>query len=177
MNLRQAVGNLTLLAVTATLWLVVAGCWAYTFREYFRARAARDWPTTTGKVTFSAYRQSISLRDAFYGGNEWVHEIAYRYSVDDQKYRSNRLRFGGSSTFSLGCPTVETGLEDGRRVEVRYDPDHPSRSVILTDFSVWGTLPTTLLSVSFTLASLATAPIRRLLFGLFRRIFSRPEHS
>ena len=99
----------------------------------------------------------------------WILDIAYRYHVDGQEYKGDRLCFGGREVAGLARPDVEKEYDVGRKPDVHCDPDDPARAVLETDFHLLDTLPLPLLSVSFTLASLATAPVRRLLARPFRR--------
>lgn len=96
--------------------------------EIGAAYASRHWPRTLGTIVSS----SVQRESDDEGGNSYSASIRYTYSVNGTAYTSKRVRFGGS--FSWGWRSPAQALQ--RRyplqspVEVHYDPEDPSRSVL-----------------------------------------------
>ncbi len=85
------------------------------------------WPTTTGVIENSNfYTKSNGKGRSYYG------ELTYRYSVKDREYMGSRYDAKGiMQTGLLGKYTeVESTMYKGAKVDVFYDPDEPSASML-----------------------------------------------
>lgn len=86
------------------------------------------WPRTTGTVV------SVDTEDLGNPGNtRHVAAPTYRYEVDGRPHESSRLTYRvdhGDRTEWEARENAER-FSPGQEVEVRYDPDDPSRAVLL----------------------------------------------
>lgn len=92
---------------------------------FWEARQARGWPATAGEVIESRVEQRVS---------RYYPVVAYRYSVDGRSFTSRviglsseRQRFG---TFQE-AQAVIVSYPVGSQVQVRYNPDNPSRAALI----------------------------------------------
>lgn len=108
--------------------------------SYRRARRARGWPKVRGKVL----RISSECDD----GATSI-DIEYEYQAHGALLRGRRIRFGGGPYYRQ--KTVRTMMDRFPKdsyVEVRYDPDKPSLSVLDTTFEWLSWLPFFLLAIA-----------------------------
>lgn len=101
--------------------LAAAGGHLYAAHIARRARAARDWPTVTATVEKSSFW-------AFRGDSMPL--LAYVYQVDGRSYRGGRLQFGGWTAGPGAAEAFAARHPAGSTLQVRYDPDRPSRAVV-----------------------------------------------
>ncbi len=103
------------------------------------------WPTTSGRIISSKIEQSEESGDTYFAPS-----LEYEYVVDERNYRSKRIRFGD---FVPALPGTTAEAEEvslrytsGKSVQVYFDPDDPSLSVlepgagkirILTILAIW----------------------------------------
>lgn len=116
-----ALGGLTLLFLFAARLYVVT--------ELTNDTESFNWPTTTGLITSSKIESWTES-----GDTDFASSVEYEYVVDNRKYSSNRIRFGG---FLLALPGNKAEAEEalrlyasGNSVQVYFDPDEPSLSVL-----------------------------------------------
>lgn len=98
------------------------------------ASASELWPKTTGTVTSAKIKTSKSDNTTMYAA-----DIVYSYTVDDEHYSSSRISvMGGGSTSSQSSAkkTIKKYARD-KKVEVYYDPEFPSISVLEPGQSIW----------------------------------------
>lgn len=99
------------------------------------ALVSRDWPSTIGRMTENVkvpvqtrvYVQNWSRRGGYYTTRTTIERhLKYCYSVDAHEY------IGTRSSFLGGEPSDELAIERLHgEVQVFYDPQKPSRSVLL----------------------------------------------
>jgi len=94
-----------------------------------RQRAAARWPTASGRIT----RSEVDVRNRRHQGHHtaqsYVPVVEYVYRVDDVEFTNARYSFAWAYTQRQAEAIVQRHPE-GAEVEVRYDPDAPSQSVI-----------------------------------------------
>lgn len=96
-----------------------------------RGHQSERWPTTDGEVLDAFVRN-------WFGRH--VPVVRYRYRVDGAEYRSSRVGF-----FTFAVPSRASGeafirgFRKGSSIAVRFQPDHPDRSVLRTGnrFANW----------------------------------------
>jgi len=92
------------------------------------AKASTNWPTADGVIESSEVAKSTNSD----GDTMYSAEVVYQYEVNGQKLDSDNVFFGGdysSSSRSDASGTVNR-YPVGKEVEVFYDPDEPSNSVL-----------------------------------------------
>ena len=94
---------------------------------------AMRWLRTTGKLT-KAWVDEATLPIEFDEDGESYHSanVRYHYKVGARWYKSSRLSYRGT----LWLPQDEAhsliaGLQEGREVDVHYDPRNPARAVLV----------------------------------------------
>ena len=98
-----------------------------------RIHASRSWPSITGKI----FRSEIvgGWESAASGNLEYMYkpDIRYEYFINGQRYEGNSVRYKTVSA------SGESLLEDpkrqfpvGREVEVFFNPNKPSESILAT---------------------------------------------
>jgi hypothetical protein len=99
------------------------------------ARASRTWPTTRGVIEdVDSHPGTTELGDG-------MAAVTYRYEVDGQTYRSQRLDYTGAygayGFSAAGAVRMyELRQRRGTSITVYYDPAAPERSVISPGTSV-----------------------------------------
>src|SRR3954470_22080854 len=123
------------------LLLVVA---AY---KTLQVRAAREWPSTAGKVVVSkAETRQVKVIDSDRAEGHRFEErnfadIVYEYSVAGRKLRNNRVSIGEDrGNFEVAETIAKYPV--GAIVTVYYNPLHPDRAVLERDLpkGLWGCL-------------------------------------
>ena len=102
--------------------LGLLGLALYAARLAWFAGASRRWPTTSGRMLYSAIVQADGAKPS----RAYVH---YSYVVDGVVYDSKRLRFG---LFPQGDSYEFGRLHSRGALRVYYDPRKPSRACLLT---------------------------------------------
>jgi hypothetical protein len=125
-----------------------------------QVRAAREWPSTAGKVVVSkAEVRKVKVID---GAREVGHrfeernfaDIVYEYSVAGRKLRNNRVSIGEDlGNFEVAETIAKYPV--GAVVTVYYNPRHPDQAVLERDLpkGMWGCL------------GIGTAIVLAILFG------------
>lgn len=116
--------------------LILLGLGAYliifSMRSKKKAEESQNWPSTTGSVTLSEARESIS-RDS--DGDERVSYFPYvefTYQIGNQTYTGNRISFGGVVGKS-NLAAVQQSLSrfaPGSQVTVFYNPQNNAEAVL-----------------------------------------------
>ena len=112
-----------------------------------QVRAAREWPTTTGKVVVSGtevreVRVIDSEReDGFRTEQRNFANIVYEYSAAGKKLRNNRVSIGEDRGDFQVAETIAK-YPVGATVTVYYNPRHPKEAVLERDLpkGMWGCL-------------------------------------
>ncbi|MFP4276087.1 MAG: DUF3592 domain-containing protein [Wenzhouxiangella sp.] len=92
-------------------------------------RDSSSWPTTMGTVTEATARPLAGVQV----GPAWRVRLAYAYQVDGSSFTGDRLRFSrrlGGRTRAQAEQALVSYVPGGP-IEVHYDPEDPSRSVIV----------------------------------------------
>lgn len=128
--------RLTLTGV-AILGFFVLGWLAYFFlfgtRQYISELSndtkSSNWPTTAGLITSSNIESWKESGDTYFEP-----KIEYKYEIDNLIYSSNRIRFGGFvpsfPSYSVEARETIRRYPSGIAVQVYFDPDNPSLSVL-----------------------------------------------
>lgn len=117
-------GDATLWGLIGTSGAVVGSVALWQAR---RGSTSAGWPRVIGNVISSEAPMSPATDD----GPASSAYVRYRYEVGGREYRGDRLRFGsmfGSS--DLGAQSDVLDYRPGRTVQVAYNPDDPSDSVL-----------------------------------------------
>ena len=112
-----------------------------------QARAAREWPSTPGKVVISASEvREVRVIDNDREGDYRTEQrnfanIVYEYSVSGQKLRNNRVSIGENRGDFQVAETIAR-YPAGAIVMVYYNPLHPHEAVLERDLpkGLWGCL-------------------------------------
>ena len=100
------------------------------FRSQRKARAARTWPSTDGRIVESRVEEKTLPGDR--PNTRFAPRIVYEYSVDGRAYRSAHVSFG-ATFWSLAPQSARASLArypTGARVTVYYDPARPEEAVL-----------------------------------------------
>jgi hypothetical protein len=94
------------------------------------------WPSVVGVVESSHFYTSTSSSTK---STTTIHhgEISYRYSVDNNEYVGSRYDAKGNMHTGLESRSskVEVQAKKGSKIEVFYDPNDPSRSLLRNGIS------------------------------------------
>ena len=83
---------------------------------------SKSWPTTTAIIISSGIR---SYADGY------VVDILYEYTIEGEKYESNRLSFKSSSSIThCTAKQIETTYQPGNKVRIFVHPNQADLSVI-----------------------------------------------
>jgi hypothetical protein len=112
-----------------------------------QVRAAREWPSTLGKVVISnsELRQVKVLDSERESGHKFEERnfanIVYEYSVSGQKLNNNRVSIGEDRGNFQVAETIAK-YPAGNIVTVYYNPRHPREAVLERDLpkGLWGCL-------------------------------------
>jgi hypothetical protein len=91
------------------------------------AKASSSWPKVQGVVTQSAVRHK---RDSD-GGDSYLPEVNYEYSVKNQQHENETIKFGENS-YGDRQPAADivARYPIGKKISVSYDPASPHKSVL-----------------------------------------------
>lgn len=112
-----------------------------------QVRAAREWPSTPGKVVVSTSElRDVSVIDSDREGGRRIEQrnfanIVYEYSVSGQKLRNNRVSIGEDlGNFQVAETIAKYPV--GAMVTVYYNSRHPREAVLERDLpqGLWGCL-------------------------------------
>ena len=121
--------------------MLVGGYWMHDWQT-----AVQDYVSTQGTVLSS---QVAEKRDE--DGTQYSPDIAYKYTVDGEKYENNSYYYIDFSTSNRGwAADAVKKYPEGEQCTVYYSPDKPQNSVLVKDtdklgFLAW--LPYILMSV------------------------------
>ena len=115
--------------------------------ETLRARAAREWPSTPGRVVVSSSElRDVGVIDSEREGGRRLEQrnfanIVYEYSVSGQKLRNNRVSIGKDRGNFQVAETIAK-YPVGAIVTVYYNSRHPREAVLERDLpqGLWGCL-------------------------------------
>jgi len=118
-------------------------CGAVVVRFLAKVRAARAWRSTTGTITKSGVQSKWRVTGIL--NYSLIHElqVEYGYEVDGCAYTGRNVTFGTvSSSLRRWEERKAARYAVGQGVEVWYDPDKPSDSVLDRRFgALYLTLP------------------------------------
>lgn len=122
--------RLVLRSVTAGFFLLAA------LILYLQHQEPRGWPTVAGRVEDVAV---VTADGSGSGGpgERFVPAVAYTYEVGDTRYEArelSRFRWIYWNRDRAELFFRETGLYDGARVEVYYNPQDPAEAVLVRQF-------------------------------------------
>lgn len=106
--------------------------------KYFEVRAARDWPSTPGKVVISAPEvRSVKVMDSDREEGHRFEErnfanVTYEYVIAGQKYRNNRVSIGEDRGNFEVAETIAR-YPVGTPVTVYYNPNKRGEAVLERD--------------------------------------------
>ena len=119
--------------------MVVAGLLivAWKYQRMVEEASSLRWPTTVGVVESSNFHTSTSTSANHTTTTTHHGEFSYRYSVNNTKHIGHRYDSNGNMRTGLEAESakVETQIKRGAKVEVFYDPVHPSRSMLKNGIS------------------------------------------
>ena len=96
-----------------------------------RVRASRSWPRVAGTVVAADIASETSSSNTTAGGRLFWPEIAFEYQVDGRTYTANTVHLVEThSSNRRPAEELVARYPVGTAVEVRYDPDDPSQSLI-----------------------------------------------
>ena len=96
-----------------------------------QAKRSASWPTARGEIESCKMH---SHRDS--EGSSYGCEVDYRYQVNGETYQGDRIAFGYNNTnYKQPHKQIERHLKQGRYVQVHYNPQDPSQSVLSTGTS------------------------------------------
>lgn len=102
-----------------------------------QAKRAATWPTTQAEIEACKTQSHQNSK-----GSSYACEVDYHYQVDGNSYHGDRIAFGYSSTnYERPHKQIERHLKKGRYVQVHYNPQDPSQSVLSTGTSANTWLP------------------------------------
>ncbi|MBX9648691.1 MAG: DUF3592 domain-containing protein [Xanthobacteraceae bacterium] len=112
-----------------------------------QVRAAREWPSTPGKVVISnAEMRKVKVMDSDREDGHRFEErnfanIVYEYAVAGKKLRNNRVSIG-EDLGNFEVPETIAKYPAGMAVTVYYNPLHPNEAVLERDLpkGLWGCL-------------------------------------
>lgn len=112
--------------------LLGAGLYAAVWRGaavIVEAAEVADWPTVTG-VVVSSY--SVRSNSGTSTSHSWNVVVSYRYEVDGEQHHGDRWTAAGPRRARGEAHANELRAQymADDPIEVRYDPDDPSRSVL-----------------------------------------------
>jgi len=109
--------------------------------EIVECFVASGWPTVEGKITASGIDTPENTRRGERSSETCVVRIGYAYEVDGYRFTGDRVTFG-SVDRSSSAYALDTRLRYlmGATVEVHYNPDSPSDSVLDTSTTLWSWL-------------------------------------
>jgi len=102
----------------------------FVFRDRRKTLAALNWPSTEGRIVESAVDAKRLPGDR--PNVRFAPRIAYEYSVDGRRYRSEHIAFGATS-WSLAPQAARATVArypSGRSVTVYYNPKRPEEAVL-----------------------------------------------
>jgi hypothetical protein len=95
-----------------------------------KAKAAAEWPTTTGTIISASLQENSSLDSENNTQITYEPLVQYQYSLIGQRYVGTRLSFGHMSYDYRTASKKIAAYIPGAQVTVHYDPTDPSQSVL-----------------------------------------------
>ena len=99
-------------------------------RQRSKAKAAAEWPTTTGTIISASLQENSSLDSDNNTQITYEPLVQYQYSLIGQRYVGTRLSFGHMSYDYRTAAKKIAAYVPGAQVTVHYDPTDPSQSVL-----------------------------------------------
>jgi hypothetical protein len=107
------------------------------------ARISKEWPTTSGTITFS--QVAISTDE---DGTTYYADVRFKYVVNDRWYTADTVHFGEYSSGSGRAEEIVARYPPESRVTVYYNPDSPQTAVLEPGVTI-GAYLTILVALSF----------------------------
>jgi hypothetical protein len=127
----KPVGSVMLTKIV--LLVATAGVLAWHWRKIRMGMASNNWLKTKGTVLVSNMDFIEDADDSERG--YWV-SVEYTYKVGLQLFRSNRLTFAPTTHLTLDeAQQLLSGIQNGREIDIYYNPANNSQSVIVTGAS------------------------------------------
>ena len=103
----------------------------YIGSDILKAQKSRSWPTASGTVLDSGMESHQSRDDDGDIKTTYGATIQYKYTVDGQEFVGDRRTFSNVRTSSVrNTEKILERYPRGSSVDVFYDPDDPSSSVL-----------------------------------------------
>lgn len=92
---------------------------------------SENWPHVQGKISESEVRSHTSRNSNGRTSTSYSVELKYTYTVDDEEYIGDRLRFGEmNSNKRRDANAKAKTFAAGKKIKVFYDPEEPQESVL-----------------------------------------------
>jgi hypothetical protein len=113
--------------------LAPAGLVVWHWRRIRMGIASNNWPKTKGTVLTSNMDFIEDADDSKRG--YWV-SVEYTYKVGLRLFKSSRLTFEPTTHLTLDeARQLLSGIQNGREIDVYYNPEDKSQSVVITGIS------------------------------------------
>lgn len=126
------------------IWLFCGGFFLFAFfvggvvsiifgiRNRKKGEESQNWPGVSGTITNLSVQKDIDTDAEGFTTTSYKPEIEYQYQVGEEMYTSDRISFGGTSTYS-SSKKAEQALEAytlNGPVTVYYNPEKVDESVL-----------------------------------------------
>lgn len=132
MSFLNNLGSSTLLITTIPFVLVALFLMYRAYTAQRQVRASQNWMMTTGKV-IAANVEARRGRSGTSGySTSYYPNVVYEYEVNGQRYQNNRM-YVGMQVGRGNYMTIQQQINHypvGSPVQVYYDPNNPSQSVL-----------------------------------------------
>jgi len=105
----------------------------------WRGFASRGWPTVTG-VILSADMEKHSTTGPD-KASSWVPKVVYEYTVDEERFQSDRLSYRVLGGSAVKCSQIVAGYTVGGETVVYYKPTSPEQAVLVPGVSALSYFP------------------------------------
>jgi Protein of unknown function (DUF3592) len=123
--------------VSLCICLCGAGFAVFAIGDFQDYQDSANWKTASGEVLSSEIEESTSTDSNGTTSTTYRAAISYRYFVNDTEFTGDRVRFGDDIYSGSRSSAQETAdkYSVGTQIDVLYDPDDPSNSVVERDLT------------------------------------------
>jgi len=124
----------------------------YGISEIKEGLAAKNWPTSEGKIISSGTRwQNMSTSG---GSSTLIAEVVYEYRVNDRLFQGDRISMGQFGSKDADHAKQEAAqYPENSLVTVYFDPDDPSKALLEPGWG-WISLISLLVGLSVLIAAI-----------------------